>query len=268
MSPNTPPELSLKSPAFVNGPLSPSSRRDFRVLTPTFSSLQSQPNSPSGYNVCIPDSPPFGRLVEEAISVAKSARSTSSGEDISGGGSSSQDSVFNQLTKTISDEENDVEGIHGTKESEERMTTNSSPPHSLVSDYLKTHINQRSPTSSHSSSLGVSDSHAMSYSHFVHPDSLSYTSSLANSIGVGTPTARQFWYQGLRRQSHRRTLASRSDVVHPSTPVVSVVSPVSQTNQPQFERSGMQMDSQLTASYPPLLTQAPYHSQDMTQSQD
>lgn len=258
-------------------------------MTPTFSSLRSQPNSPSGSNVCIPDSPPFGRLVEEATSAAKSARSAPPCEDVSGGGNSSQDFVFNQLTKTISDEENDVEEIDSTKETrnKECMSVDSSPLRPLVANHLKSPTTQRSPTSSYSSSLDVSPTHALSSSHLVHPDSLSYPSSLASPVGVGTPTSRQFWYQAYRRPSHRRTLVPDSgspqslqlgtvssaspvpypDVVHPSSPAASILA----INQSQFEETGVQMETQLTTlttSYPPLLTQAPYHSQDMTQSQD
>lgn len=291
MSPDPSPELSYKSPGSVNGPLTPSSRRDFRVLTPTFSSLQSQPNSPSCYDVYIPDSPPFGRLVEEAISVANSARSASSCEDISGEASSSQESVFNQLTQNASEEENIAEEIDNAKSTGdygENMTVDSSPSLSLVDDCLKIYTKRRSSTTSQTSPISaVSDPDALSYSHVVHLNSPSHPSSLANPNGLGTPMVRQSWYQGFRRRSHRRAStpnsgssqslrrpdafmrspASCSEAVHPHT--TAVVSPVSQsssptTTQPKFEISGMQMDSQ---SYPPLLTQAPYQSQGMTQSQ-
>lgn len=303
-NPNTP--LGLHQPPrpseLSNGLPTPPSKRDFsdaRTSTPTFSSLHSQPNSPSGCVYNIPDSPLFNSLVQEAIRISKPSHSATHHDYVSSRSEdSSQDSVFNQLTQCVSDEESGVVQESGPKTSGKRMVVDTSLDHSLtIGHQATTH-----PISPSNEIETGSQGHprpsplrtplqAQTLISPAHPSPTSCPYSPGCSNGIGTPVTRQSWYQPPRRRSPKKMLASESGqvqslaklesevtspasagshsgVTHLSPAVTFVASPMSQvilqTDQSQSQ-DWVRTQSQSTTSYPPLLTQAPYQSQSMSQ---
>lgn len=297
----TPPQLS-------NGPLTPLSKRNFSVphtstSTPTFTSLSSQPNSPSGYEYVIPDSPPFGSLVEEAIKVSKPIHSEAASYDdvmFHKSEGSSQESVLNQLTQGIDEEDSNMppepRSMNGNMTIDIPSPVKSNPQ-SIAGLQAAAHSPVESQRSDRAPQ-GISGLPLQSQTplrirtpqaNLIHVQSSSPTYLYSPIHPIGTSATRQSWYQAQpRRRSSKKMSGSeiqasrvqspaRSDtnVASPTSigpkPVAAFIAspsqPTSQIDQStsQTQDSWTQSEHQMPTSYPPLQTQAPYRSQSMSQ---
>ncbi|KAF9453024.1 hypothetical protein P691DRAFT_118621 [Macrolepiota fuliginosa MF-IS2] len=297
------------SPQPSNGLLTPFSKHsapDTYLSTPTFASLSSQPNTPSGRVYIIPDSPPFNALVQGALKTSKSTNHQTTHHDDDTFDSfrsdgSSQEFVLNQLTQGMDEENN---GILQEKSENESMVIDDPPlATSLSSRDNEALAYSRSPPQRNppaQDNLGLLSPTRPSlqlqtiFTPFAQSDSSpTYLQSPTYSIGLGSPVIRQSWYQAPRRRRSSKKMSGSEAQTSPVQPLVADVtvappaepkprvlqsepaitlaaspSPlISEPDQftPRTQYSWMQSDSQVTGSYPPLQTQAPYRSQSMSQ---
>ncbi|KAJ3576199.1 hypothetical protein NP233_g614 [Leucocoprinus birnbaumii] len=300
-----PPQVfpSSKSP---HVPITPSSKQylvDAHMSTPSFTSLSSQLDSPEKALYNNPLSPPFDLLVAQATNRALSLPENEESNDAvdSLSEDSSQESVFNQLTQGLDDEEKSQKSEGRSRNRGDTTDTDTSfgdkPNKSAPSEHGDSQV-----ILSNNSSPGLSENRGLSPPRQNPPlrvktRKLSFVPPLTSPMHpFPTSVPRQSWYQPRRRRSSKQKSASEasgsfsspasSPIARPATPITSpisahilpaaiqtvqsttsLISPFAQSpSQAQSRmRQSQEEDWTQTYSYPPLQTQAPLRSQSLSQ---
>ncbi|KXN89586.1 hypothetical protein AN958_05453 [Leucoagaricus sp. SymC.cos] len=295
----------LASPQISNGLLTPMSKRirpDSSPPTLTFTFLSSELSSPHQHALSIPESPCFDYLVTATTKRHLPVLSQIQDADeamMSPSDESSQESVFNQLTQGIDDEEDNDESDFGSKTRQDSTIIDSPPAQPIpqpnpINVVDQTDLKQNTLPST---PLQI-QTHQLNYIPHTLSTSPRYLQSPTYPL---TTPVRQSWYQPRRRRSSRMTSTSEgqgaqsspatSPIAHPGTSATSSVfvsfrtaaiqpkhsSPVTSSSpaprspfhleesQSQSQNT-LQTDSTQVFSYPPIQTQAPYHSPSFSQS--
>ncbi len=237
----------------------------------------------------IPDSPPFSLLVAAATGRSNSACSGPArwGNTYSAPEDSSQESVFNQLTQGMDEEEN-----NGGRPEDllEAMMSPSAVSADVLNSANSQIATQSTPQSEQKGELPHDNSEQPSHLQaspqkqilqieLTHERS-SPPKSLSPTFSMGTPVTRQSWYQSpyLRRPSRRipntelKTKPEANTEVNMATSASPELVPANHTaeagtsdSQPETQGDWTGTESQAPASYPPLQRQGPIWSQSMSQ---